>query len=482
MLAKIYTLRINHKKKLIKMTLQEKSYEESYKEFNEVINSLEEMKNNLLKPDIYLIANILKNSVFSDIFPPDLNILAYNKRKIAGETHINPVANFIKNLEQYKDNKAKDNKDELLKNAQNVDNSIRTLCPNYNYQDSIYDLLNKDEIDKAIEILKNVINMTRKNLIILSLDGRDIGYLENHRGSDINDIKKNLLFMFLKLYCEDKGYDEKNYKYIQTLLYIFCYVKNNDLNKCIIENQGDVTVKDQIISKKVYFDSVYHDHIEKINNKIDEETLKKYKDLYENIKKESEHEESYSYININLPELKKIIEEGAKKANRKDLEKQGIYILWNKEISKIQEKRTEIFKKKLLFIAKEYKEGKINEPDYNVLIKKYEFIINNTFYKFIFNRLPYNIKYIINQPSQLNEGIINEISCYAEIINRNLSNKYYLTSISFEPEPPYDKKLKNGLIKGFKKGGMAPEFLCRILVLLDLTLFDVNCLFNPNNP
>ena len=89
MLAKIYTLRINHKKKLIKMTLQEKSYEESYKEFNEVINSLEEMKNNLLKPDIYLIANILKNSVFSDIFPPDLNILAYNKRKIAGETHIN---------------------------------------------------------------------------------------------------------------------------------------------------------------------------------------------------------------------------------------------------------------------------------------------------------------------------------------------------------------------------------------------------------
>lgn len=438
------------------------------------------IKNDLFGTDISLISNILKNSAFSVTLPSDL--LAYNTRKIAGETHINPVANFIKGLEKYSE-KTKEEKDEILKNAQSMDNYLQ--MQSFNCKDSIYDLLSKDEIDKAIAALNDVIAKARGDKAIYSLDMIYIGRLEEgtHRGIDINDIKKNLLIKLLKLYCDDKGYNGKC-KYIQTLFYILCYKNSNNMKEekdyliqCIkpANENGNNNARNLESDVKISINNIYHDYINKIN--INEKILEGFnlELLYSSIKQESKNKAKY----LSFSEIKKIVREKIEMVERgeikdeKNLEKEGIYILNQNIIDVIQKQRKDIFEKKLLSIIKEYELGKIENQQFIRNATSYKFIIDHTFFKFISVRLPDNIKEIIKK-TQLSKEIIDEISAYELIVNRVLNNKYFLTIIAFKPLYPYKYKFKDGHIKGTKRAEISPESLCRILVLVDLSKLPKN--------
>lgn len=441
------------------------------KDIKVIIKFLNDSK--LFRPfDLIILKNILDSSVFS-CDPHVTDLIRISSRYTTNGVKINPIANFINALKTFKSKK--ENKEEILKYAKDVDNIFKIQNIS---EKSIYNLLCKDEIDEAITILKQVIKKERKTINLHSAStSHYINRIEpgTHKGRDLNDIKKIFLFKLLELYCESKKFTKENYYEISILIYCLCFKdeinniikkENNIIEEKYEELLNDL-IKDTNVNSYTFLDNI-RDNIEYIE-RLDE--FDHLASLYKDIEHESEIEFLSEKKILFSKWIREKIEETVRKGFRIDLEKKGIFILGQKEILKIQNKREEIFKEKSDSIRKEYEVGKINEQDYNLLIKRYEYIIKNTFFTFIHKRLPDNIKNLMKQQTKLNEEIINEISCYEQIIN-NLNNRYYLTYIEFEPKDKYNEK-ENGAIQGFKKGGMSPESLCRILVLADLTKFNI---------
>jgi hypothetical protein len=446
--------------------------------------------------DMLIIKKILMSSLFLKDF--NIDVIEYNQRKTVNDTDtkINPVANFIKGLEKYRENKpiTEDERKQILDNALNADNyfmmwSIKT-------PHSIHDLIMDEKIDEAIKILKNIISDERITLNLYSFEGR---YLErikpgNHKGIEVEDIKTYLFYSLLELYCKDKKYNKTISKYIQVLFYKIKIGKKKDKDEAyLIKEIKKITnapgkntsksynerktdnIKDDI---KIKINNIYQDYIAKPRTKKNEAIDINVSALYEQIKNEALALQNYlvkKEVKMKITEIIEIMLEEAKTKKhcyRRDLEKKGLYILGKAQIKEIQEKRKEIFTEKLKLIKKEYRDGKIDKREYDDFTARYKYRIENTFFKFISNRLPDNIKNLMRQPTQLSKEIINEISSFENIVEL-LNSKFYIPVIDYSKLVEYKNKFSNMQIKGLEKSGMSPEQLCRILVLADLTKFKI---------
>ena len=439
-------------------------------------------KEKLFDPfDRLIIKKILMNSLFSKDF--NIDVIEYNQRKTVNGTWINPVANFIKGLEKYRENKpiTEDERKQILDNALNADNFFRMR--NIETDHSIHDLIMNEKIDDAIKILKNIIDDERRTLNLLSLDNCVIGRIKpgKFRGIEFEDIKTYLFYSLLELYCKDKKYDKTISKYIQVLFY---YEVKDGVSAYLIEKIADALgkntsksfneqktdkIKDNYI--KIEINNIYQDYIVKPRTKKSGAIDIDVSALYEQIKNEALALRNYLVKKKLSKKIKEEIKNMAKTKYRKDLEKKGLYILGNAQIKEIQEKRKEIFTEKLKLIEKTYRDGKINKQEYDYFTAGYKYRIENTFFNFISNRLPHNIKNLMRQPTQLSKEIINEISSFENIVGL-LNSKFYITVIDFKPVE-YKNKFPNMQIKGLEKSGMSPEQLCRILVLADISKFKI---------
>ncbi len=414
-------------------------------------------KKKLFDPlDMLIIKKILMSSLFLKVFP--IYAIECNQRKTLNDTNVNSVANFIKGLEKYRENKpiTEDERKQISDNALNADNyfmmwSIKT-------PHSIHDLIMNEKIDDAIKILKNIIDDERKTLKLNSLDNYCIGRIKlgKLRGIEVEDIKTYLFYSLLKLYCEDKKYDNSISEYIQVLFYykvkdrkkkdkdeaylikeIKAYLikeikkitnaPGKNTSKSYNERKTD-NIKDDI---KIKINNIYQDYIAKPRTKKNEAIDINVSALYEQIKNEALALQNYlvkKEVKMKITEIIEIMLEEAKTKKhcyRRDLEKKGLYILGKAQIKEIQEKRKEIFTEKLKLIKKEYRDGKIDKREYDDFTARYKYRIENTFFKFISNRLPDNIKNLMRQPTQLSKEIINEISSFENIVEL-LNSKFYI--------------------------------------------------------
>ena len=438
-------------------------------------------KKKLFDPsDRLIIEKILMSSLFSRDF--SIDVIECNQRKTVNCTWINSVANFIKGLEKYRE-KRKQNKPitegerkQILDNALNADNSFKMW--NIETDHSIHDLIMNEKIDEAIKILKNIIGDERKTLKLYSFDGYYIGRIKpgNHKGTEVEDIKTYLFYSLLKLYCEDKKYDNSISKYIQVLFYKIKIGKEKDkvsaslIKKIAPGKNTSKSYNEQNANYKIEINNIYQDYIAKPRTKKNKAIDIKVSVLYEQIKNEALALQNYLVKKELKMKIMEIIEEEAKTEYRRDLEKKGLYILGNAQIKEIQGKRKKIFTEKLKLIEKEYRDGKIDKRGYDDFTARYKYRIENTFFKFISNRLPHNIKNLMRQPTQLSKEIINEISSFENIVGL-LNSKFYIMVIDYPNLVEYKNKFPNMQIKGLVKSGMFPEQLCRILVLADLSKF-----------
>ena len=437
--------------------------------------------------DRLIIKKILMSSLFSKDF--NINLIECNQRKTVNGTWINPVANFIKGLEKYREKRkqnkpiTEDERKQILDNALNTDNYFKMRHKETDH--SIHDLIMNEKIDDAIKILKNIIDEERKTLKLNSLDNYCMERIKpgNHKGTEVEDIKTYLFYSLLKLYCEDKKYDNSISKYIQVLFYkIKIGEEKDEVSAYLIKkiapgkntsksynerNTDDIKIKDDI---KIEINNIYQDYIAKPRTKKNKAIDIKVSVLYEQIKNEALALQNYLVKKELKMKIMEIIEEEAKTEYRRDLEKKGLYILGNAQIKEIQGKRKKIFTEKLKLIEKEYRDGKIDKRGYDDFTARYKYRIENTFFKFISNRLPHNIKNLMRQPTQLSKEIINEISSFENIVGL-LNSKFYIMVIDYPNLVEYKNKFPNMQIKGLVKSGMFPEQLCRILVLADLSKF-----------